>query len=145
MLYRFLFMSLAGLALSTSLSCQKQKNPPCLSGTVLRGSCVDGMLIEVDPAFPIGAPALRAKVNLGRNVPGDSLIGNNVIAIVNSSEFSQILNKSFDGQRLYFIYEDDPNRRWNGLMCNNFDGVKSPIPHLLLRNVSTTSCEELPN
>ena len=145
MSHKFRLLGLAGLVMGASLGCQKQKSAPCLSGTILAGSCVDGMLIEVDPAFPIGAPTLRATAEFRRNAPGDTLIGNNVIAIVNSSEFSQILNRPLAGHRVYFTYEDDPNRRWNGLMCQRFDGVKGPIPHLLLRNVSLTSCEELPD
>lgn len=105
--------------------------PHCYAGTVVGSTCMDGLLIKVDPAYAIGAPALVWQA--GR----DTL--RNVIAVVNSPDLRRCATP---GQRVYFTYVNDPARQQlEGATCLAFDGVTTPIPRLVLSNVSTTPCQ----
>ena len=92
---------------------------------------MDGMLIEVNSAYPIGAPASR------RLASGDSLLGRNLIAVVNTTEYGRLATV---GLTLHFTAVNDPNRQDSGVRCLAADGVKGPVPRLVLSNVGTTAC-----
>jgi hypothetical protein len=116
-----------------------QPEPACYAGTIVGSTCMDGVLIDVDPRYPIGSPAL-----LPRYGRPDTLLGANVIAVVNSSALSghlPIPAPGQPGQQLHFTAINDPNQQWNGLCCFANDGVKTPIPRLVLSNLSTTPCQ----
>jgi hypothetical protein len=122
------------------LSCQHDKHhcdpaptPQCYPGVVIGHTCMDGTLIAVDARYPIGRPAVNQE-----NV----LLGTNVIAVANSSEVGPLLP---DGQTVYFNYVNDPNRQRDEWTCFAYDAIKSPIPHLVLSNVSATGCLSAPH
>ncbi len=134
---------LSGLVFCLLSGCKHDADvrPQCYSGVVVGGTCTDGLLIDVDPAYPIGAPALLPRARFKAQASGDSLLGRNVVAVVNSSELLNAPGKLFtQNSRLYFTYVNDPKRQWNGWECLVFDGVTSSIPHLVLSNVSATAC-----
>ena len=114
------------------LGCHKgdTPQPTCYSGTVVAYSCVLGPLVDVDPAYPIGARAV--------SVVGNSFLGNNVIAVANSSSFR--FNAQV-GQRLYFTYTKASTP--SGNPCLAADGTTTPVPNLALSNVSTVSCDSV--
>ncbi|WP_345237810.1 hypothetical protein [Hymenobacter saemangeumensis] len=128
------------LAACTLPGCESgcDPTPECLSGTVVGSTCMDGLLIDVDPRYRIGGNAV-----LPRHGRPDTLLGRNVIAVVNGDALASLPYPAV-GQRLYFTYVNDPDRQWNGLCCFANDGVKTNIPHLLLSNVSTTGCGQAP-
>lgn len=95
--------------------------PQCLSGVVVGDACLDGVLIDVDAAFPIGKPA-------GGH--------GNVIAAVN---FADLATLSQVGQRVYFTYRNDPNQQLAVRACPA-NTVPLPVPHLLLGSLSATGC-----
>ena len=121
-----LSLSLAMGATALLAGCKKATNPrpACYSGVVLRDRCWDGVLIQVDSAFPIGGPI---------SIP-DSLGNSNVIAAVNS-----LGTLGVRGQRISFTYTNDPARQAPPRPCTA-DQIALPIPHLVLSNVSTTPC-----
>ena len=99
-------------------------------------TCVDGIYIDVNPAYRIGAPATVVASG------GDQLLGNNVIAVVNSDDLRGVTGV---GKRIYFTYKNDPARQHYTpgptRCCFANDGSKTDIPHLVLSNVSTTACD----
>lgn len=123
---------LLALAVGTLAGCHKKCDPQpgCVGGTIVAFTCVDGPLINVDARYRIGAPGVLVN---GRQV------GNNVIAVVNRDGLGRIDSV---GQRVYFTYENDPTQQWNGVCCFAADGVQQPVPHLVLNNISATSCAE---
>ncbi|GAB3316560.1 hypothetical protein ACFQT0_01455 [Hymenobacter humi] len=100
---------------------EPQPQPPCLSGVVVGDACLDGVLIDVDAAFPIGKPT-------GRH--------DNVIAAVN---FADLASLNQVGQRVYFTSRNDPARQSAARFCtaNTFP---LPVPRLVLSNISATAC-----
>ncbi|MBF9236340.1 hypothetical protein I2I05_02925 [Hymenobacter sp. BT683] len=119
-------LSLALFSL-TVVSCNHEKcrepqpQAQCVSGTVVGDACLDGVLIDVDATFPIGKP-----------------VGNhpNVIAAVN---FADLASFNQVGQRVYFTYRNDPNQQSANRVCTA-NTVPLLVPHLLLSNLSATSC-----
>jgi hypothetical protein len=112
----------------TFLSCKRHKcedpqpQSKCYSGVVVGDICQHGVVINVDAAYPIGQPA--------------GTLGNNVIAAVNVDDlasFNQI------GKRVYFTYRNDPSQQWPTRICPAVY-IPLPVPHLVLSNLSETSC-----
>ena len=126
MLRSILPLSLAIGATALLSGCQKATNPhpSCYSGVVLRDRCWDGILIQVDSAYPIGRPISIA----------DSLGNSNVIAAVNS-----LGTLGVRGQRISFTYTNDPAQQAPRRFCTA-DQLPLPVPHLVLSNVSATPC-----
>jgi|GEM_PF-1298777 len=128
------------LGCCTLLACQHEHDcdpaPSCYSGTVVGNTCMDGMLIDMDPSFGIGAQGLLPRA--GRP---DSLLGQHVVAVVNTDELGPLPTV---GQRLYFTYVNDPDRQWNMRCCFDGDGVRGQVPRLVLSNVSTSPCQQAP-
>lgn len=110
----------------------------CYSGRIVALTCENGVLIDVDPRFPIGKPTAR------NSSDGPVLLGQNVISVSNSRDISGIgMNnnpgtQSPMGQRLYFSAAPDSANY--GLGCYAADGVLHPVPTLRLSNISTTAC-----
>jgi hypothetical protein len=114
------------LASLTVFSCRRcndpEPQPQCFSGVIVGDACMDGVLIEVDAATPIGRPA--------------GSFGNNVIAAVN---FADLASVNQVGQRISFVYRNDPGQQHPNRACTA-NTVPLPVPHLLLGNISTTGC-----
>ena len=123
---------LATLLAGTLLGCHKDgaPQPDCYSGTVVAYSCMLGPLVDVDPAYPIGARAV--------SVVGNSFLGNNVIAVANSAS---LRFSAHVGQRLYFTYSETSTPAGNP--CLVADGTTTPVPNLALSNASTVSCDSV--
>jgi hypothetical protein len=141
MSHKLLPLGVLALVASTLLSCKKDTavspttcfpGSVCYSGKVVGLTCMDGMLIEVDPAYPIGAPASRH--DAGSDSP---LLGRNLIAVVNTQEYGRLATV---GLTLHFNAVNDPNRQDSGVRCLAADGVRGPVPRLVLSNVGTASC-----
>ncbi|WP_035562543.1 hypothetical protein [Hymenobacter sp. IS2118] len=96
--------------------------PACYSGTVVGDACLDGVLIDVDAAFPIGKPTGSHR---------------NVIAAVNFADFAG-LNEV--GTRVYFTYANDPSQQFPQRACTA-NTVPLQLPHLVLSNISNTGCK----
>ena len=143
------YLPLALLAASCTLpgcqldptGCDGPPAPHCYAGRIVASTCMDGLLVEVDARYPIGATALRP----GMGQP-DSLLGHNVVAVVNTSDLhSQLTPAQCEvGQPLYFTYVNDPSRQSNGWCCFAGDGVRGNIPRLVLSNVAVTPCAPAP-
>ncbi|SFQ38726.1 hypothetical protein [Hymenobacter arizonensis] len=95
--------------------------PKCYSGVVVGDACPDGVLIDVDDAFPIGKPAGEHK---------------NVIAAVN---FADLASLNQVGKRVYFTYRNDPNQQRAVRACIAIT-LPLPVPHFVLSNISATNC-----
>lgn len=139
MLRKFFSLSLVVVAAGSFLSCKKDAdgpNPACYAGTVVAFTCMDGVYIDVNPAYRIGAPATVATGG------ADQQLGNNVIAVVNTADLHGLARV---GQQVYFTYKNDPARQHYApgplVCCFANDGSKTVIPHLVLSNVSTTACD----
>lgn len=128
-------LGLAALLAGSLLGCKKDAalRPNCFSGTVVANTCMQGVLIDVDPAYPIGAPAV--------SMAGNRFLGNNVVAVSRSASLQNISNV---GQRLYFNYTNAPAPD-NSLVicCLAADGTTTPVPEVALTNVSTVSCDSV--
>lgn len=131
-------LAVVGVAL---LGCKKDAaslTETCYTGQIVALTCVNGVLIDVDPRFPIGKPTARNSSN------GPVFLGNNVIAVSNSRDISGLGvatspgTQSPLGTRLYFSAEPDSANY--GLGCYVLDGVVNPVPAMRLSNISTTSC-----
>ena len=133
MSHKLLSLGLLAAVASSLLSCKKDTADPqvCYSGKVVGMTCTNGILIEVDPAFPIGAPASR------RSASGDSLLGRNLIGVVNTTEYGRLATV---GLTLHFNAVNDPNRQDSGVRCLAADGVNGRVPRLVLSNVGTAAC-----
>lgn len=141
MSHKLLSLGLLAVVASSLLSCKKESDDAgkpincfptvCYSGRVVAFTCMDGMLIEVNSALPIGAPATI------RRASGDSLLGRNLIAVVNTMDFGRM---NTVGLTLHFTAINDPNRQDSGVRCLAADGVKGRVPRLVLSNVGTTAC-----
>ncbi|MDO7848450.1 hypothetical protein Q5H92_18940 [Hymenobacter sp. M29] len=123
---------LAALLAVSLLGCSKDSapHPKCYSGTVVATTCMLGVLIEVDPAYPIGAPAVSAY--------GNQFLGNNVVSVANSGSLQ---NLGRVGQRLHFTYTSAQTN--SGMVCLAADGTTTPVPIVTLNNVSTLSCDSV--
>jgi hypothetical protein len=115
-------LSLTVFSCSTKCGDPEPALPPCFSGVVVGDACLDGILIEVDAAHPIGKPA--------------GSYGTNVIAAVNVADFAS-LNQV--GQRVYFQYRNDPAQQSPNRVCTA-NTVPLPVPHLLLNNLASSAC-----
>lgn len=133
MLRKFFFLGLAVSGAGCLSGCEKNASaqPTCYSGVVLRDRCWDGVLIQVDQQFPIGA-SLRSFT-----VP-DSLGNSNVIAAVNSLGALAVR-----GQRIYFTYTNNDSKQRPIVRACTTDQAPFPIPHVVLLNVSATACSPL--
>ena len=115
------------------LGCKKDSaapQPACYSGTVVATTCRLGVLVNVDPAFSIGAPAY--------SVYDNRFWGNNVVAVANAGGLG---NLSRVGQRLYFTYTSASAN--SGAACLAADGTTTPVPFGLFSNISTQSCDSV--
>ena len=119
---------LAGLGLALTTCTSEAPVAPCYAGIVLGETCLDGVLIQVDAAYPIGRPA---KFRFTRT---DSIAGNNVVAAVNDLGD---LNRR--GQRVYFSYAGDTVQSGPARVCSALY-APLPVPHAVLTNLSATSC-----
>ncbi|WP_210518367.1 hypothetical protein [Hymenobacter terricola] len=132
------FLGLSALAISSLASCDKSHAPgptptTCFpgplptgfSGVVLSDRCWDGILIQVDSPFPIGQ-------SIQSYTSPDSLGNTNVIAATNSADFG-VLNRR--GQRIYFTYNTDPNRKATPRVCTA-NQAPFAIPHMVLDTIS---------
>lgn len=125
--YALLSISLLGLALA---GCRHDADlGPCYAGTVLGGTCLDGVLIQVDEAYPIGKPAVY------RITSRDSLAGTNVVAAVNNLGALNI-----KGQRVYFTYSGSTDQAGPAHVCTA-NTARLPIPHVVATNLSSTACK----
>ena len=142
MLHKILSLTLAVLATGTFLGCKKEHGPApgCYTGRVVGATCVDGVLIDVDPAFVIGAPAYE------RRNTGDVLLGRNVIAVLNSQALSNMGRPgssgtlSTIGTHLYFNTVPGDSALL-GPRCLAADGLRGNFPRVGLINISTTGCQ----
>lgn len=107
--------------------------PACYSGVVLGESCNDGTLIRVDDRYSIGKSVTPNSGFLSDVPASDSIGSRNLIAAVNPlpSTFKR-------GQRIYFLYQNDPLRQRSPRECAVFGPLS--IPHLVLSNVAATPC-----
>ncbi len=128
---------LSGLIFCLLPGCKHDADAPpmCYAGTVVGGTCVDGVLIAVDPVYPIGAPAHVWQAD------HHVLVGN-AVAAVNLNTPANGGAADTVGHRLYFTYVNDPSRQQQSF-CFALDRVAEPIPHLVLSNVSATPCGAL--
>ncbi len=131
MLRTALSCCLATLMAGALLGCHKDgaPQPDCYSGKVVAYSCMLGPLVDVDPAYPIGARAV--------SVMGNRFLGNNVVAVANAAG----LPHNVQVGQLYFTCTKAAAR--TGATCLAFDGTTSPVPVLDLHNVSTVSCDSV--
>jgi hypothetical protein len=127
---RSFFYLAAGLGLFLTACTAEAPAGPCYSGMVLGETCFDGVLIQVDAAYPIGRPAVF------RFTSTDSAGGDNVVAAVNDLG---ALNKR--GQRVYFSYAGSTEQSGPARIC---PALYAPlaVPHVVLTNVSATSCAD---
>ena len=66
-----------------------------------------------------------------------SRLGRNLIAVVNTAEYGRM---NTVGRTLHFTAVHDPNNQHSGITCLAADGVKGPVPRLVLNNLGTTAC-----
>jgi len=132
MLRSSLSFCLAALAAGSFLGCKKDcaPHPSCYSGTVVATTCMQGVLVNVDTVYPIGARAY--------SIYGNRFLGNNVVAVANSGSLQ---NLGRVGQRLHFTYTRAQTN--TGMMCLAADGTTTPVPFVTLSNVSTVSCDSV--
>ena len=133
MLRNTFFFCLAALTAGSFFGCKKDRTAPepsCYSGKVVATTCMMGILIDVDPAYPIGARA--------ESMMGNRFFGNNVIAVANPTSLG---TSSQVGQVLYFTYKTASAPA--GAACLAADGPTTPVPILALSNVSTVSCDSI--
>ncbi|RZL14529.1 MAG: hypothetical protein EOO62_05190 [Hymenobacter sp.] len=124
--YALLSTGLLGLLLA---GCRHDADlGPCYAGTVLGETCLDGVLIQVDEAYPIGKPAVY------RITSSDSLVGTNVVAAVNNPERFGVR-----GQRIYFTYSGSTDQHGPPQICTA-NTVRLDIPHLIATNLSSNAC-----
>ena len=125
-------LGLAALLAGSLLGCKKDSapHPDCYSGTVVANTCMLGVLIDVDAAYPIGARAVAAV--------GGRFLGNNVVAVGHSASLQNLSNV---GQRLHFTYTSAPVPENAAVWCCFAnDGTTTPVPSVTLSNVSTLAC-----
>lgn len=141
MLKKFLLPGLLAAAGFMALGCEKDEASPvetCYTGQIVALTCENGVLIDVDPRFPIGKPAAR------NSSDGLVQLGQNVISVSNSRDISGLGlpsnpgTQSPIGRRLYFSAAPDSANY--GLGCYVLDGVVHPVPTMRLSNISTTAC-----
>ncbi len=126
---RRLLLLAAGLWLGSLTACKdKVTQPSCYSGVVIGETCMDGVLIEVNSATPIGQPVNFAVTST------TSIVGTNVIAAVND-----LGSQTKTGQTVFFTYQNSPNNAGPARLCPQ-NTIPLAIPHLLLSNVSATGC-----
>ena len=89
-----------------------------------------GVLVDVDPAYPIGARAV--------SLYGNRFLGNNVVAVANSAALVNLGNVD---QRLHFAYTSA--QRGAGMACLMADGTTTPVPFVTLSNIATVSCDSV--
>ncbi|WP_201979987.1 hypothetical protein [Hymenobacter rubidus] len=125
-------LCLAAVVAGSFLGCKKdctEPQPTCYSGKVVGTTCMMGILVDVDPAYPIGAPATA--------IQGNRFLGNNVIAVANSGNLGSLGRV---GQQLHFTYTTAPPSTL-AICCLVADGTTTTIPSFALSNVSTLSCD----
>ena len=133
MLQKTLFLSLSVLATGFFLGCKKdctKPQPDCYSGKIVATTCMMGILVDVDPAYPIGARAV--------SMMGNRFLGNNVVAVANPANLGRLASV---GQQLYFTYTSATTP--SPMACLAADGPTTPVPIVSLHNVSATSCDSV--
>jgi hypothetical protein len=90
--------------------------------------CQDGVLIQVDAAYPIGKPAVY------RITSHDSLAGSNVVAAVNDLRALNV-----KGQRVYFFYTGSTDQAGPVRFCTA-NTARLDVPHISAIDVSATAC-----
>jgi hypothetical protein len=128
-MHRLLLLA-AGLWLGSLTACKKDDAPKveCYSGVVIGETCMDGVLIEVNSATPIGKPV---NVTVTYNT---SIVGTNVVAAVND-----LGSQAQKGKTIFFTYQNSPNNAGPLRPCPQNTSPLA-IPHLILSNVSATGC-----
>ncbi|MBH8570027.1 hypothetical protein KB206_14145 [Microvirga sp. STS02] len=135
MLRSFSSFCLVALAAGSLLGCKKDcatPQPSCYSGTVVATTCMLGVLVDVDPAYPIGARAV--------SIVGNRFLGNNVVAVANSATLG---NLGQVGQQLHFTYTKTSAPTTPTMTCLAADGTTTPVPFVTLSNISTMSCDSV--
>jgi hypothetical protein len=127
-MYRLLLFA-SGLALGSLTGCKDDApEVSCYSGVVIGTTCMDGTLIEVNSATPIGKP-----INVSVTST-TSIVGTNVVAAVND-----LGSQATMGQTIFFTYQNSPNNAGPARPCPQ-NTIPLPIPRLILSNVSATGC-----
>ena len=126
---RRLLLLAAGLVLGSFTGCKDDApEVACYSGVVIGTTCMDGTLIEVNSATPIGQP-VNVSVTSTTNI-----LGTNVVAAIND-----LGSQAQTGQTVFFTYQASPNNA--GPVRNGPQNTAPlPIPHLVLGNISATGC-----
>lgn len=119
---------LVATGLLGSLTACKKDEPACYSGIVLGTTCMDGVLIQITSAQPVGKP-VRAYQTYR-----DSIVGTNVVAVAND-----LGNVAQKGQTIFFTYQASSNNQGPQRACPQ-NTVPLPVPHLILANVSVSAC-----
>lgn len=114
------------LLLSFLAGCKNES--PCYSGIVLGTTCLDGVLIQVTSAKPLGQP-----VHVYQTYR-DSIVGTNVVVAIN--DLGSLAQK---GQTVFFTYQNSPDNQGPARFCAQ-NTAPLPVPHLVLANVSGTAC-----
>jgi hypothetical protein len=126
---RRLLLLATGLWLGSLTACKDDApQTTCYSGVVIGTTCMDGVLIEVSSATPIGK---AVNVTVTYNT---SIVGTNVVAAVND-----LGSQAKTGQTVFFTYQDSPTNAGPARICTQ-NTAPLPIPHLILSNVSATGC-----
>jgi hypothetical protein len=126
---RRLLLLAAGLWLGSLTACKDDApQTTCYSGVVIGETCMDGVLIEVNSATPIGKPVNVTVTST------TSIVGTNVVAAVND-----LGSQAKTGQTVFFTYQNSPNNAGPLRPCPQ-NTIPLSIPHLILSNVSATGC-----
>jgi hypothetical protein len=126
---RHYFCLLLGLLSLSLASCRHDADHgPCYGGTVLGETCRDGVLIQVDAAYPIGKPVMYHVTDR------DSLAGSNVVAAVGDLGALNV-----KGQRVYFSYTGSTDQPGPAQYCTA-NTVRLAVPHINATNLSATAC-----
>ena len=127
-------LCVATLLAGSVFSCKNERSEPqpsCYGGTVVATSCMLGVLIDVDAAHAIGAPATSAQSH--------RFLGSNVVAVANSASLPGLGQV---GRRVYFTYQSTtapaPTR-----YCLDNDGTTTAVPFVTLSNTSLISCDSV--
>jgi len=121
---------MSGLSLALTNCRHDADLNPCYSGVVLGSTCQDGVLIQVDAAYPIGKPAVY------RITSRDSLAGSNVVAAINDLGALNV-----KGQRIYFSYTGSTDQAGPERFCTA-DRARLDLPHISAINLSATACAQ---
>ena len=126
---RQLLLFASSLLLGSLTGCKDEApQASCYSGIVIGTTCMDGVLIEVNSATPIGKPVTVLVTSTS------SIGGTNVVAAVND-----LGSQAQTGKTVFFTYQESPNNQGPARFCPQ-NTAPLPIPHLILANISATGC-----